>query len=173
MCINSCHTFTGPFAQLESCSICREAQYNLASQHISEGKKVPCQQFCIILLGLQLQALRCSHSESTDMCYLDQKMKEVAEMLSNLETDAVNIVYNDILCGSEMQDLAQHIRITSNDIVISSSLNGAQLYQNKQSNIWISIWILNNFSPNQRYQKKHIFPGTIIPGPNKLKITNS
>ena len=31
----------------------------------------------------------------------------------------------------------------------------------------------NNLSPNQRYKKKHVLPGTIIPGPNKPKITDS
>jgi hypothetical protein len=107
------------------------------------------------------------------MRYLDQKMKEVTKMLSDLGTDAANIVYDDILCGSEMQELAERIRITGDDTIISSSLDGAQLYQNKKSDTWISIWILNNFSPNQRYQKKRIFPGTIIPGPNKPKNTDS
>ena len=74
-------------------------------------------------------------------------MKEVTKMLSNIEMHASNIVYDDILCGSEMQDLAEHIRVTGNDTVISSSLDGAQLYQNKKSDMWISIWILNNLSP--------------------------
>ena len=40
MCINSCHAFTGPFAQMESCSICGEARYDLA-QLTSSRKKVP------------------------------------------------------------------------------------------------------------------------------------
>ena len=172
MCINSCHAFTGPFAKLESCSICREARYDQA-RLTSTGKAVPRQQFCTILLGPQLQALRRSHSGSANMRYLDQKMKEITEMFNDLRTDATNVVYDDILCGSEMQELSERIRITSDDIVISSSLDGAQLYQNKKSDTWISIWILNNLSPDQRYQKKHIFPGTIIPGPNKPKNTDS
>ncbi len=83
------------------------------------------------------------------MCYLDQKMKEVAEMLDNLQTeDGTDIIYDDILCGSKMQDLAERINITAYDTIISSSLDGAQLYQNKKSNTWISIWILHNFPPN-------------------------
>ena len=172
MCINSCHAFTGPFAQMESCSICGEARYDLA-QLTSSRKKVPRQQFCTILLGPQLQALHRSHSGAIDMRYLDRKMKEVTKMLSNIETDASNIVYDDILCGSEMQDLAERIRVTGDDTVISSSLDGAQLYQNKKSDTWISIWILNNLSPDQRYQKKRVIPGTVIPGPNKPKITDS
>jgi len=67
---------------------------------MSIGKKVPCQQFCTILLGPQLQALCHSHSGAMDMYYLDRKMREVTEMLSNPGTDAANIVYDDILCGN-------------------------------------------------------------------------
>ena len=161
MCINSCHAFTGPFAQLESCTICHETQYH-AAQLASTKKKVPRQHFCTILLGPQLQALRRSHAGALDMCYLNQKMKEMAEMLSGLQSDS-DIVYDDIHSGSEMQGLANRIKITSNDTIISSSLDGAQLYQNKKSDTWISIWILDNLPPNQHYKKKHILPGTIIP----------
>jgi hypothetical protein len=169
MCINSCHAFTGPFSQLESCTVCGESRYN-AAQLALTGKKVPCQQFCTILLGPQLQALRRSRMGATGMCYLDQKMKEVQEMLDGLQNNT-DIVYDDILSGSEMQELANHIN--SDDTIISSSLDGAQLYQNKKSDTWLSIWILNNLSPSQRYKKKHILPGTIIPGPNKPKIIDS
>ncbi|KAJ3845708.1 hypothetical protein EV368DRAFT_53639, partial [Lentinula lateritia] len=28
MCINSCHTFTGPFAELETCSVCAEPHFD-------------------------------------------------------------------------------------------------------------------------------------------------
>ena len=76
------------------------------------------------------------------MRYLDQKMKEVAEMLRSLQADT-DIVYDDIHSGNEMQMLANHLKITSNDTIISSSLDGAQLYQNKKSDTWISIWILD------------------------------
>ncbi len=95
-------------------------------------------------------------------------------MLDNLEAeDGGDIAYNNIFSGSEIQDLAKHIKITSDDTVVSLSLNGAQLYQNKKSDTWISIWILNNFSLNQHYQKQQVLPSTIISGPNKPKITDS
>ncbi|KAH9069670.1 hypothetical protein EDB83DRAFT_2204142, partial [Lactarius deliciosus] len=57
MCINSCHGFTGPFSQLESCNVCGEARYYDATQLASTHRKVSQQQFCTILLGPQLQAL--------------------------------------------------------------------------------------------------------------------
>jgi len=90
------------------------------------------------------------------MCYLDQKLTQVAEMLNGLQAkgSAADMVYNNIFSGSDLQDLIERLEITGDDAIISLSLNGAQLYQNKKSDTWISIWILNNFSPNQRYQKK-------------------
>ncbi|KAF8264461.1 hypothetical protein EI94DRAFT_1515925, partial [Lactarius quietus] len=115
--------------------------------------------FGTILLGPQLQALCWSYLGAIKMCYLDQKMMEVEEMLDNLQTeDSTDIVYDDVLCSSKMQDLTECFNITANDTVLSSSLNGAHLYQNKKSNTWISIWILHNISPNQHYQKGYIFP---------------
>jgi hypothetical protein len=173
MCINSCHAFTGPFAKLQTCHICGEARYDVTQSALT-GKDVPRQQFCTILLGPQLQALRRSYSGATDMRYLDQKLTQVAEMLDNLQAeDGADMVYNDIFSGSELQDLVEKLEITGDDTIVSLSLDGAQLYQNKKSDTWISIWILNNISPNRRYQKKQILPGTIIPGPNKPKITDS
>jgi len=173
MCINSCHAFTGPFSQCDSCTICGEARYDMV-QLASTDKKVPRQQFCTILLSPQLQALRRSYTGATNMQYLDQKLKDVAEMLENLQMDnGSDIIYNDILCGSEAQDLADHVAITAYDTLVSCSLDGAQLYQNKKSDTWLSIWVIHNFSPDSQYQKRHVFPGTIIPGPNKPKIINS
>ena len=108
------------------------------------------------------------------MHYLDQKMKQVAEMLNNIQAeDSGDIVYDNIFSGSEIQDLTECINVNGNDTVVSLSLNRAQLYQNKKSDTWISIWILDNLSPNQHYQKKWVLPGTVIPGPNKPKITDS
>ena len=95
-------------------------------------------------------------------------------MLDNLQAeDGGDIIYDNIFSGSEIQDLAECIKINGDDTVVSLSLDGAQLYQNKKSDTWISIWILDNFSPNQRYQKKRVLPGTIISGPKKAKITDS
>ncbi|KNZ79590.1 hypothetical protein J132_09179 [Termitomyces sp. J132] len=40
MWINSCHTFTGPYADLDACSICKEPQ-SVLLQLAKHGKKVP------------------------------------------------------------------------------------------------------------------------------------
>lgn len=172
MCINSCHAFTGPFSHLASCSICGEARYDKAKS--KNGKNVARLQFCTVLLGPQLQALRRSRSGATSMRYLDTKTEEISKMLDNLRTeDGANVVYDDVLSGNEAQEIAERLGLTGRDTIVSMSLDGAQLYQNKKSDTWISIWMIHNFSPNQRYQKRHVLPGTVIPGPNRPKVIDS
>ncbi|KAJ3858626.1 hypothetical protein EV359DRAFT_52021 [Lentinula novae-zelandiae] len=56
MCISSCHAFTGPFADLETCSVCAEPRFNPVILE-QTGQKVPRLQACTFLLGPQLQAL--------------------------------------------------------------------------------------------------------------------
>ena len=90
MCINSCHAFTGPFAELDACSICLEPQYTtISSGHIP--KKVPWQQVCTIPLGPQIQALCCSVHGANAMRYQDTKTAEILAALDGLENklDAV------------------------------------------------------------------------------------
>ncbi|KAJ3846100.1 hypothetical protein EV368DRAFT_18754, partial [Lentinula lateritia] len=49
---------------------------------------------------------------------------------------AEDFVYDDIFCGSDFLDLAERVKLTSHDIMVSLSVDGAQLYQNKQSDTW-------------------------------------
>ena len=53
------------------------------------------------------------------------------------------------------------------------SIDGAQLYQSKQSDCWIYIWVILDLAPDLHYKKRHIFPGGFIPGPNKPKNVDS
>ena len=82
-------------------------------------------------------------------------------------------IYDDIFCGSDVRQFAKDAHMSPNDITISFSLDGAQLYQNKKSDTWIGIWIVNDFNPATCYKLKHVLPAIIIPGPNKLKNIDS
>ncbi|KAG6851990.1 hypothetical protein C0991_004378, partial [Blastosporella zonata] len=53
------------------------------------------------------------------------------------------------------------------------SFDGAQIYRNKRSDCWISIWTIIAFSPNLCFKKRLVVPGSITPGPNKIKIVES
>ncbi|KAF9220176.1 hypothetical protein BS17DRAFT_669277, partial [Gyrodon lividus] len=53
------------------------------------------------------------------------------------------------------------------------SLDGAQLYEHKDSSCLIYIWVIVNLSPDKCYQKVNVRPGGFIPGPNKLENLDS
>jgi len=116
MCINLCHAFTGPFAELEACSICSEPRYD-AVQFGLTGKKVPRQQACTIPLGPQIQALRRSPQGARAMRYRDAKTREILEELDLCPDD---FVYDDLFSGSDFLDLAENLKLTSESLVFGS-----------------------------------------------------
>ena len=170
MCINSCHAFTGPFIDLDACTICSEPRY--MPNTTGHARRTPRKQMCTIPLGPQLQALRRSVHGGTSMEYLEKKINEVKEMNLGLE-DELDAVYDDIFCGEDIQKLAEKLKLTSDDTTVIFSLDGAQLYQNKKSDMWIAVWIVVNYDPKTRYRSKRVIPGIIVPGPNKPKIIDS
>jgi hypothetical protein len=97
MCINSCHAFTGPFADLDACIICSEPRHtpNTTGRVRRLGREIPRKKMCTIPLGPQLQALRRSEHGGKSMDYLGKKINDVKEHFSNLE-DNLDAVYDDI-----------------------------------------------------------------------------
>lgn len=75
--------------------------------------------------------------------------------------------YIDFFDGSDYVEAVMDGRITSDDMVLVLSIDGAQLYRNKVSDCWIYIWVILDHSPDVRYKKKHILPGGFIPGKPK------
>ena len=55
-------------------------------------------------------------------------------------------------------------------IVLLMSIDGAQLYQSKQSGCWIYIWVILDFAPDLHYKKLCVFLGGIIPGPTLVPL---
>lgn len=96
MCINGCHAFTGPFADLQSCHVCSEPHYD-PDEFASSGKKIPRQQACTIPLGPQLQALRQSLQGARAIRYRDRKIMEIIEAFNTANSD--EFVYDDIFSG--------------------------------------------------------------------------
>ena len=82
-------------------------------------------------------------------------------------------VYVDFCKGSDYLEAVQRGDIKPNDVVLMISLDGAQLYESKESDCWIYIWVVMNLSSDKRYKKRYVLPGGFIPGPNKPKNVNS
>ena len=165
MCINSCQAFTGPLADRTTCSECGEMRY--VDSPAGKGPQ-PRQRACTIPLGPQIQALRRSRNNALAMRYRDQKTKDIIE-----SDDSEPVVYDDIFSGSDFLNFAERVQLGPHDTTVSFSLDGAQLYQNKKSDTWIAVWIINDYDPSTRYKKKHVLPALVIPGPNKPKNINS
>ncbi|KIO09934.1 hypothetical protein M404DRAFT_930908, partial [Pisolithus tinctorius Marx 270] len=188
MCPDSCVAFTGPYVDLGECPICGSSRWNQQRLQGTSGRnKTPAKTFTTIPLGPQLQALYRNPAQARDMRYLYERTQQVLAELR--ETGLISIIddivagkfretrftslTDDVAAGWDYLGVVLDGEIQENDIVLSVSLDGAQLYESKQSDCWLYIWIILNLSPDKRYKKTHVLPGGFIPGPNKPKNLDS
>ena len=166
MCIKSCVGFTGPYSNLERCPKCREVRYKEKDLEESNGeRKVPRKVFTTLPVGPQLQACWKHPRTAEDMSYRWEKTEELRR--ERTETGEPPGLYDDIFCGEAYQDLVDDDVIREYDTVLMLSIDGAQLYDSKQSDCWIYIWIIVDIAPDKRYKIRNILPGGVIPGPEK------
>ncbi|KAJ8580047.1 hypothetical protein M405DRAFT_855068 [Rhizopogon salebrosus TDB-379] len=171
MCLQSCLAYTGPYAELEHCPMCGTSRWDQARLQASNGRtKVAAQKFSTIPLAPQLQALYRNPDSARDMHYLHERTQEV---LAELIATATIPVIDDIVMGWDYLTAVIDGDIKEGDIALMVSLDGAQLYESKQSDCWIYMWVILNLSPDKRYRKVHVRPGGFIPGPNKPKNVDS
>jgi hypothetical protein len=167
MCINSCHAFTGPFEGEDVCTICGESRWDPIRLE-KQGKRIPRLTFPTFPLGPILQALWRSKESAAAMLYRHQKT--IATLDESVDSD---LVYDDIFSGSQYAELIDEIDLSKNDVFVSFSIDGAQLYKNKKSDTYIAIFKIENLPPSVRFLTKSSFIACIIPGPAKPKILES
>ena len=66
--------------------------------------------------------------------------------------------FEDILHGSEYLDACREGRIAPDDVIVIFSIDSAQLYHDKDSDCWFSIWVILDLSPDLRYKKQYVLP---------------
>ncbi|KAF9232038.1 hypothetical protein BU15DRAFT_90753 [Melanogaster broomeanus] len=162
MCPNTCLAYTGPYELLDSCPKCATSRWNQERLRASNGRsKVAARTFTTITLASQLQA-RFRHPQSArDMRHLHERTQEILRHLR--ETGEIAVV-DDVVMGWDFLRAVLDGDIKPDDIV---------LYQSKESDCWIYIWVLLNLSPDKRYKKINVIPGGFIPGPNKPQNVDS
>ncbi|KIN97645.1 hypothetical protein M404DRAFT_91800, partial [Pisolithus tinctorius Marx 270] len=171
MCHNSCIAYTRPFSHLEACPMCHTSRWKEEQlQGTRRRSKVAAQTFTMIPIGPQLQALYWHKDSAVDMAYLARCTAEVLQQLR--ETGRIPLI-DDIAMGWDYLGAVLNGDIKHNNAVLMLSLDGAQLYDSKESDCWMYIWIIINLPPDKRYRKLHIHPGGFIPGPNKPKNLDS
>jgi hypothetical protein len=171
MCPESCLAFTGPYADEDNCPMCGVSRWDQVKLRASGGRvKVAARKFVTIPLGPQLQAQYRNPESARSMRYLHERTQEV---LAELRQTGTIPVVDDIVMGFDYLGAVVDGDIKENDIVLMVSLDGAQLYESKQSDCWMYVWVILNLSPDKRYRKLHVRPGGFIPGPNKPKNVDS
>ncbi|EIW74970.1 hypothetical protein CONPUDRAFT_40790, partial [Coniophora puteana RWD-64-598 SS2] len=169
MCWDSCQAFTGPLEDDLRCSQCGKHRYD---QHILKHKgKLVSRKFHTILLGPLLQAIYRDPQSAEDLAYRVLKTHEVLE--AAIANNRIVEVYDDYISGSDYIQSLLEKKIRDEDILIMSSLDGAQLFESQASDCWIYIWVILEYSPDKRYKKQYVYPGGFIPGPNKPKNVDS
>jgi hypothetical protein len=137
MCPKSCVGFTGPFADLEACPMCGGSRWDEGRLHASNGRvKTAVKKFTTIQIGPQLQAQYRNAQSARDMRYLYEKTQEV---LAGLEATGEIPVIEDIIMGWDYLSRVLDGDIKENDIVLMVSLDGAQLYEHKESDCWMYV----------------------------------
>jgi hypothetical protein len=164
MCINSCIGYNGPFTDLACCPMCGQGRY--------DAEKVPRKLFHTIPIGPQLQALWRTPEGADCMGYRKQYMEKICEELRQHNGICVS-PYRDFFDSSDYLDAVAGKNITSEDMVLMFSIDGAQLYRNKASDCWIYIWVVLDHAPGIRYKKRYVLPGGFIGGLNKPKNVDS
>ena len=173
MCPNSCVGYTGPFATLDNCPECGEPRYDPILIQKTNGRiRHPRQQFHTIPVGPQLQALWRSPETANLMHH---RIRRTEDILNEKDGQGrVNITFfDDFYTGSDYLRAVNDGHLREDDITLMFSIDGAQLYHNKQSDCVIYIWVVLDLPPQFRYMKKYVLIGGIIPGPNKLKHLDS
>ncbi|KAG7098203.1 hypothetical protein E1B28_000171 [Marasmius oreades] len=155
--------FTGPYSGLEECGYCGEARYKAA------GSLVPRRHFTTLPLGPQLQALW-RHPES--VAKIRERLARTETLLAERASGGVKL-FDDIYCGSEYLDLVASGQLKEDDMLIAISMDGAQLYRDKDSDTWFGIATILNFPGEIRHKKEHVLPLFTIGGPNAPKDYDS
>ena len=164
MCPDTCVGFTGPLADCDRCPMCGTDRYR-------SGMREPQRQFTIIPLGPVIQALYGSPETAGKMHYREQATAKILEYARM--HDGKLCEYNDTTCGRDYLNAVETGKIKDHDVLVQLSLDGAQLYQDKESDCWIFVYIIHNLAPDLRYQKNLVIPAGFIPGPEKMKDSDS
>ena len=127
MCPKSCMAYTGPYIDLEECPLCGMSWWNQGHLDAGHGQvKVGVCKVITIPIGPQLQAWFYNTQSANEIRYLYQCTKEV---LSELCHSGKIPVIGDVVMGHNYLNAYLAKDIQPSDIVLSISMDSAQLYE--------------------------------------------
>ncbi|KAF8808612.1 hypothetical protein BYT27DRAFT_7255257 [Phlegmacium glaucopus] len=87
----------------------------------------------------------------------DKKMHKITTELQNNHGSLFQ--FTNFLHGSAYLNAVQMGRIKDTNMVLMLSIDGAQLFKHKASDVWIYIWVVFDLAPDLWYKKKYVLPG--------------
>jgi hypothetical protein len=172
MCISNCVAFTSIFANLDACPRCSEPRYETIRRE-GRQKRVPRKQFFQIPIAPQLQARWNTQHGARQMKYAYRELEKRHALAT--DNGGVSPEYQDVFCGSDLlrkfKDAAG--AINAYDTLLMFSMDGAQIYRNKQSDTFIGNLTVFNLPPDRRYKKIAAAPAYVVPGPGKIEDSDS
>jgi hypothetical protein len=164
MCSNGCYAFTGPLANLDKCPECKEDRFSIGPH----GKRVAKKQAFKIPITPQIQMRWRTAASSRNMQHGWRELKKNFEL-----TVANNGVFpgssHDVFTGTALLEQYEQGLVQRYDTMLMFSMDGAQVYSNKDSDTLIGTWNFMNYPPDLRYKKKNCAPAFIVPGPQKVR----
>ncbi|THV07001.1 hypothetical protein K435DRAFT_617997, partial [Dendrothele bispora CBS 962.96] len=133
MCQDTCAAFTGPWSDLDQCPICFKPRYH-------PGTRSPIRRFVTIPLGPWIQSLYSSHETARLMHYREKQTEGIIQQLQ--DNGGKLAIYDDTICGSEYIKAVLRGQINKDDILLHHSHDGAQLYRDKESDCYFSLFII-------------------------------
>jgi hypothetical protein len=100
---------------------------------------------------------------------LRDRLRRTREALTDRNKKSGIQDYYDLCCGSEYLGLVELGKILDNDMLLYVSMDGAQLYRDKESNAWFRISGVIDFPPEFRHSRETVLPLFVIGGPNHPK----
>ncbi|KAF8521034.1 hypothetical protein JB92DRAFT_2785931, partial [Gautieria morchelliformis] len=133
--------FNGPLAHLQACPYCGTNRYDEPEFERSNGMTwKPVLTFHTIPLGPQLQALWRNPETARLMKHRREKTRDI---LRQLARDGTSIgTYDDLYHGSDYLNAVIREDLKDINIAVMLSIDRAQLYQDKESDCWMYIWII-------------------------------
>ena len=163
-CPNSHVAFTGKFSDTTSCPHqgCGQARY--ADEKNSRSRKC----FRYIPLRCRVESWFKSREFLGRMRY---RQKETMRMRALFASGATfdSIPLEDYIFGRTYVAIDSKKRFCQDDVCLSLSVDGKNLFRSNDFNIWPVLLLNLNLPPDERCKIEHMIPFGFIPGPNNPK----
>jgi len=171
MCRNSCHAYTGPLQTMMSVLFAQNhVMTHMSLLRVGDKKGTPA-EYRTIPIGPFLQAQKASPQSSADLSYrknCDWGNSQGVDWKWWRSCHLQGCFLGQWLsgcCWSWWYFYGWHVSYVFHWLCTA-------LWE-ERSDCYIYIWLLLDRPPHQRYKKKYVLPGAIIPGPNHPKNLDS